>query len=95
MNSVDFGMATIHIKRDANNVITRKGWNGKGMYVKLCRNTNIEIDGAMKALNDHFVIKNVNGSFSTWVPSVDDTLETDWECKTLNDFKGAALTRGV
>ena len=31
MNNVDFGMATIHIKRDDNNVITRSGWNGKGM----------------------------------------------------------------
>lgn len=95
MNNVDFGMATIHIKRDDNNVITRSGWNGKGMYVKLCRNTKIEIDGEMKDLNEHFVIKNVNGSFSTWVPSVNDALSTDWETKTLADFKGASLTRGV
>ena len=95
MNNVDFGMATIHIKRDANNVITRKGWNGKGMYVKLCRNTKIEIDGEMKDLNEHFVIKNVNGSFSTWVPSVNDALATDWEIKTLADFKGAPLTRNI
>lgn len=95
MHNVDFGMATIYIKRDDNNVITRSGWNGKGMYVKLCRNTKIEIDGEMKDLNEHFVIKNVNGSFSTWVPSVNDALATDWETKTLADFKGASLTRGV
>ena len=95
MHNVDFGMATIHIKRGDNNVITRSGWNGKGMYVKLCRNTKIEIDGEMKDLNEHFVIKNVNGSFSTWVPSVNDALATDWETKTLADFKGVTLPRGV
>ena len=90
---MNFGDALKALKEDKK--VARKGWNGKGMYVKLCRNTKIEIDGETKDLNDHFVIKNVNGSFSTWVPSVNDTLETDWECKTLNDFKGAALTRGV
>ena len=49
----------------------------------------------MKDLNEHFVIKNVNGSFSTWVPSVNDALATDWETKTLADFQGSPLTRGV
>ena len=75
---VSFGEGIIHLNANENNVMSREGWNGKGMYVKVCKNTEITINGIKLPLNDHFVIKNVNGSFSTWVPSVNDCLSSDW-----------------
>ena len=29
-------------------------------------------------LNEHFLIKNVNNTLSTWVPSINDCLAEDW-----------------
>lgn len=52
-------------------IVSRKGWNGKGMYVCLIP--------ATEELNSHFIIKNVNGTKSTWVPSVNDCLAEDWQ----------------
>lgn len=50
--------------------IARNGWNGKGMYV-------VYIPGTV-TLNPHLEIKNVDGTFSTWVPSINDNLADDW-----------------
>ena len=91
----DFGMATEHLNRNEENIIYREGWNGKGMYVKVCNGSKIIIAGEEKELNVHFVIKNVNNTFSTWVPSVNDCLAKDWVLSTLTEFKGQTLTRGV
>lgn len=52
------------------NKIARQGWNGKGMYV-------FHVP-ATETLNAHLEIKNVDGTFSTWVPSVNDNLVDDW-----------------
>ena len=48
------------------------------MYVKICNDTFVTIKGESKPLNEHFIIKNVNDSFSTWVPSNNDCLAADW-----------------
>ena len=72
------GDAIKYLKENNNHVIYRQGWNGKGMYVKICNDTSITIKSESKPLNEHFVIKNVDDSFSTWVPSVNDCLAADW-----------------
>jgi hypothetical protein len=63
-----FGLAIEALKRGAS--VSRKGWNGKGMYVTLVPES--------EQLNSYLAIKNVNGSTSTWVPSINDTLSEDW-----------------
>lgn len=66
--------------------VARKGWNGKGMFVyyvpKNSYPARTEIEkkefGDMVKYNSYFAIKNVNGTVSTWVPSVNDCLAEDW-----------------
>ena len=67
--------------------VARKGWNGKGMFVYYVpensypARTEIEKKefGDMVKYNPYFAIKNVNGTVSTWGPSVNDCLAEDWE----------------
>lgn len=55
--------------------VARKGWNGKGMYIEL----NKGLDYMDSEILPFFVIRNITGSFNTWVPSVSDCLAYDWE----------------
>ncbi|WP_187119059.1 DUF2829 domain-containing protein [Bacillus marasmi] len=55
--------------------IARRGWNGKGMYIQLHKGTDFE----HAIIEPFLVIKNVNNSFNTWVPSISDLLAIDWE----------------
>ena len=68
-SDLTFSEALVELK--AGNKVCRSGWNGKGMYVGFVP--------ATQELNAHFRIKNVNGSFSTWVPSINDVLAEDWQ----------------
>ena len=71
--------------------VTRKGWNGKGMFVVLqkgypegikCNKQTAEAwglkEGDLFKCEPYLQIKMVNGSHSMWVPSVNDCLATDW-----------------
>lgn len=66
--------------------LARGGWNGKGMFVIFVPSKVINLNEKFKEVfgtdkvefNQHFVIKNVDGSVSTWVPSVNDCLAEDW-----------------
>ena len=69
---IDFGLALITLKNGGR--VARKGWNGKGIYVEL----NKGLDYSFSILNPFLVIKNVNNSHSTWVPSINDCLAEDW-----------------
>lgn len=85
-----FGDALEAIKQGSK--IARKGWNGKGMFVyyvpaakyPASRNelntmaSNADSDGMVK-YNAYMAIKNVDGTVSTWVPSVNDCFADDWE----------------
>lgn len=55
--------------------VTRKGWNGSGMYVKKSklRTISLEIE------NPCLILRNVKGCFNTWVPSITDIFAEDWE----------------
>ena len=67
-----FGLAIEALK--AGKRVARAGWNGKGMYIEMTQARDFQFS----ELLPHFVIKNVNNSFSTWVPSINDCLSTDW-----------------
>lgn len=86
MNSMNFGAALEAIK--AGKRIARPGWNGKGMFVYFVPPASYPVqtgaakahfgEGAMVPYNAYMAIKNVDGTVSTWVPSVNDCLATDW-----------------
>lgn len=85
-SGMDFGMALNAIK--AGKRIARSGWNGKGMFVYLVPASAYPAqtgaakahfgDDALVPYNAYMAIKNVNDTVSTWVPSVNDCLATDW-----------------
>ena len=67
--------------------VAREGWNGKGMFVYLVPansylpTTDVAREfwgGDLVPYNAYFAIKNVDGTVSTWVPSVNDCLAKDW-----------------
>lgn len=64
--------------------ISRKGWNGKGQYVRMVDPYNdtafqviekADIDGT---LYPYFTLKNAQNGFIPWVPSTGDLLADDW-----------------
>lgn len=77
---IDFSAALKSLKLGEK--LARKGWNGKGMYVKLVKPINskntLSTEFNMPKYNPYFTIKNVDDSISVWVPSVGDTLAEDW-----------------
>lgn len=68
----NFGEALKYLKRGLK--VCRKGWNGKGLYVKLEKGGDYEFSEILP----YFVIKNTSNSFNTWVPSVSDLMADDW-----------------
>ena len=75
-----FGEAIRRLK--AGQKVARKGWNGRGMFVRLIDETiaTQSLGNALgRKMNPYFIIKNVNDFISTWVPSIDDCLAEDWE----------------
>ena len=82
---MNFGQALEALKKGEK--ICRKGWNGKGMFIFLMAGGDAVIPGSSDEstnkirFNPYMVIKNVDDSISTWVPSVNDCLSEDWEIK--------------
>jgi hypothetical protein len=83
---MNFGAALEAIQ--AGQRIARTGWNGKGMFVYLVPPASYPVqtgaakahfgEGAMVPYNAYMAIKNVDNTVSTWVPSVNDCLASDW-----------------
>lgn len=72
--------------------ISRKGWNGKGMFVVYqkgypegipCNEQTANSWGLNKGdifkCEPYLQIQMVNGSHSMWVPSINDILADDWD----------------
>lgn len=84
---MDFGGALKVLKSGMK--VARVGWNGKGMFVFLVDGSSFTVsrppllgiypEGTVINYNPHLDIKNVDGSVSTWVPSINDCLAEDWE----------------
>jgi hypothetical protein len=86
MENLNFGQAVEAVKLGSK--IAREGWNGKGMFVyyvpenKYPFSTEVgktlaDEEGKV-SYNAYLAIKNVNGTISTWVPSINDVLAEDW-----------------
>ena len=85
--AVDFGYAVKMMKEGKR--VEHEGWNGRGMFVyhvpaaSYPAQTGVakEFFGedAMVPYAAYLAIKNVNGTVSTWVPSVNDVLAEDWQ----------------
>ena len=73
---MDFGEA-LHLLKEGKK-LAREGWKGKGMFIVFVPSKVINLNEYLVKFNQHFVIKNVDGSVSTWVPSVNDCLAEDW-----------------
>lgn len=81
---MNFGHAVEALK--VGEKVAREGWNGKGMFIYYVpensypAQTQVAKDtfGDMVQYNPYFAIKNVNGTVSTWVPSINDCLAEDW-----------------
>ena len=86
METFDFGEAIRRLKEGQK--VARKGWNGEGMFVyyvpankyKSCTTIGDSIadENGYVAYEPYFAIKNVKGTVSTWVPSINDCLAEDW-----------------
>ena len=82
--NLTFGWAVDVAK--ANYKIAREGWNGKGMFVyyvpaneyKTTTDVAKKEFGETVKYNAYLAMKTVNGSVSTWVPSINDCLADDW-----------------
>ena len=85
----NFGEALKYLKRGLK--VTRKGWNGKGMFVVYqkaypegipCNQQTAKAwgmnEGDLFICNPYLQIKQVDGSHSMWVPSIGDVLAEDW-----------------
>lgn len=75
---MNFGLALEELKQG--NKVTRKGWNGRGLYVQLEKGGDYQFSEILP----FFVIKNTLNSFNTWVPSVSDLLAEDWTIVDLD-----------
>jgi len=80
-----FGNAVEAIKEGFK--IAREGWNGKNMFVFLVPGQMVlaQTEAAQAYFgaqlipyNPSMVIKNVDNTVSSWVPSVNDVLSEDW-----------------
>ena len=69
---MNFSEALENLKN--NSCLTREGWNGKGMYVKLQTP-----DENSKMTKPYFFIKIVTGELVPWVASNGDLLAEDWQ----------------
>lgn len=81
-----FGQAIEVLKTGG--TVARKGWNGKGMFVYMVPPASYPVQtgaavahfgaGSMVPYAAYLAIKTVDGTVSTWAPSVGDCLAEDW-----------------
>lgn len=67
-------------------MVARRGWNGKGMYLRLVRNGNYAVGFKQgEPLADHISLapwigmKTATNEFVPWLASQSDMLSEDWE----------------
>lgn len=86
MEKLNFGEVVEAVKLRSK--IAKENWNDKGMFVyyvpenKYSFSTEVGKSLADEddkvSYNAYLTIKNVNGTVSTWVPSINDVLAEDW-----------------
>lgn len=86
-----FGMAVEALK--LGHCVSRWGWNGKGMFLKLINPYNndqysvTEKETLIGTLMQHIVMKTVDNQLIPWLASQTDILADDWGIVTLGDNK--------
>lgn len=83
-DTMDFGTALLNMK--SGSCISRKGWNGKGMYVFLADNIEFhtaadlsEFNEADVHVSDLMVLRTVQGTLQPgWLATQSDILAEDW-----------------
>lgn len=86
---MDFAEALRHCK--AGQKITRRGWNGQGMFVVFQKgypdgipiNSNTALatgiaEGTVRRFRPYLMLHCADGSFVPWLASQTDLLEDDW-----------------
>ena len=96
LSGLIYGAALRHMK-DRGNAMARSGWNGKGMFTYYVPPASYPAqtgvakkffgEGALVPYNAYLAIKNVDGSVSTWVASINDQLAEDWYVVDLKNLK--------
>lgn len=71
---MDFSEALTAIK--AGKLVTRAGWNGKGMWLAL-EGAQALIDNRLRL--PHIIMSTVTGDLVPWVASHTDLLAEDWQ----------------
>ena len=69
---LNFGWALEQLKLCSK--VSRKGWNGKGMYLEL----QVPDDGSKMTL-PYIYMKTAQGDLVPWLASQTDLLSNDWE----------------
>lgn len=69
--TMDFGWAISRLKQGVR--VSRKGWNGKGMYVELQKP-----DENSKMTEPYVYLKNAQDKLIPWNASQEDMLAEDW-----------------
>lgn len=87
VDGMTFGLTIEAMKKGYK--VARSGWNGKGMFAYYVQAAAYPAqtgaakehfgEEALVPYNAYFAIKNVGGTVSTWVPSINDCLAEDWE----------------
>lgn len=76
---MNFGLALEALKDGKK--VARKGWNGKGLWVSIFKaytHTQVAIQNHEANIHPMLIIKNADGGFATWVPSITDLFAEDW-----------------
>jgi hypothetical protein len=83
---MDFSHALISIKHGQ--LLTRSGWNGKGMFIFLVKGSNFKVsrepllnifeEGTEIVYRPHIDMKYVDGSIGVWLASMGDIMADDW-----------------
>lgn len=89
---MNFSKALNEIK--AGKRLTRKGWNGKGMFVFLVPGSNFAVNrepllsilgqGTEVTYRPHIDLCATDGTVGVWQPSMSDVLAEDWEIISPN-----------
>jgi len=79
IDNATFGAAIEHLKADPDCRISRSGWNGKGMWLKLQTP-----DKYSKMSLPYIYMKTADGNLVPWLASQTDILAEDWSivCKS-------------
>lgn len=82
----DFGFAIEALKRGSK--VARRGWNGKGMFLFLVRESTFKVDrapllgtfeeGTEIKYHEHIDMKTADDKIVPWLASQTDMLAADW-----------------